>query len=61
MPIIRVEMFEGRSKEQKKELVEVMTKEACRILGCGEQSVYVVIENRRKEDWGIAGKLCSEE
>jgi len=60
MPIIRVEMFEGRTADQKRELVEVLTRESCRILGCTPQDVHVVIDNRAKENWGIAGKLASE-
>ncbi len=39
MPIIRVEMFEGRSIEQKKELVASLTKETARITGCGVDSI----------------------
>ena len=34
MPIIKVEMWEGRTLEQKRELVEVLTKETARIAGC---------------------------
>lgn len=60
MPIIRVEMWEGRSTEQKRELVEVITKETARITGCGIESVYVVIEDVKKENWGAGGQLCSD-
>ncbi len=31
MPIVRVELFEGRSVQQKRELVEVFTREMARI------------------------------
>jgi 4-oxalocrotonate tautomerase len=53
-------MYEGRSVEQKRELAEVLTREACRILNCSAPQVHVVIENRKKEDWAIAGKLASD-
>jgi len=39
MPIIRVEMWEGRTKEQKRELVEVLSKEMARITDCGLNSI----------------------
>ncbi|MEM1252533.1 MAG: 4-oxalocrotonate tautomerase DmpI [Cyanobacteria bacterium P01_H01_bin.21] len=58
MPIIRVEILPGRSVEQKRELVEVLTRETARIAGCSEQSIYVVIEDVRKENWGVGGELC---
>lgn len=60
MPIIRVEMWEGRSVQQKKELVDVLSRETARILGCEVESIYVVIENVKKENWGAGGELCSE-
>lgn len=60
MPMIRVEMYEGRTLEQKRELVEVMTRESCRILKCTPEQVQIVIENRRREDWAIGGKLASD-
>lgn len=60
MPIIRVELIEGRTLEQKKELVEVLTRETSRIAGCSVASIYVVIEDVKKENWGVAGRLLSE-
>lgn len=39
MPIIRVEMWEGRSLGQKREFVAKLTREAARILGCWVESV----------------------
>lgn len=60
MPVIRVEMFEGRSLEQKRELVEVMSKEMARITGCSVESIYVVIDEVKKENWGAGGELCSD-
>jgi len=60
MPLIRVAMWEGRTKDQKRELVEVFSKEMARITGCTVGSVYVILEEVKKENWGIEGQLCSE-
>lgn len=60
MPIIRVEMWEGRDKEQKKELIEVLSRETARIAGCSVDSIYVVIDEVSKENWGAGGQVCSE-
>lgn len=60
MPIIRVEIFEGRSTDQKRELVDVLTRETARIAGCSPESVYIVIEDVKKENWGAGGQLCSD-
>ncbi|MDF2366294.1 2-hydroxymuconate tautomerase [Sneathiella sp.] len=58
MPIIRVEMFEGRDRETKQELVKSLTTEMARITGCSEGSVHVVISDISKEDWGVGGELA---
>jgi len=60
MPIIRVEMFAGRSLEQKRELVAALTEATARIAGCSPDSVYVVIDDVKKENWGAGGQLCSD-
>ena len=60
MPVIRVEMWEGRTLEQKRELVEVLTREVARIAGSKPDSIYVIIEDVKKENWGAGGKLCSD-
>ncbi len=60
MPIIRVEMLEGRSREQKRELVETFTRELARICGCAPEGVFVVIDDVKKENWGVGGQLCAD-
>jgi 4-oxalocrotonate tautomerase len=60
MPIIRVEMWEGRSAEQKRELVDVFTRELVRICGGSADGVHVVIDEIKKVNWGIGGSLCSD-
>lgn len=59
MPIIRIEILEGRSAEQKQDLVAGLTREAVRVLGCSPGSVYVVIDDVSKDNWGIGGILLS--
>lgn len=60
MPIIRVEMFEGRDPDTKQELVKSLTSEMVRITGCGETSVNVIITDVKKENWGMGGDLASQ-
>lgn len=57
MPVIQVTMTVGRSVEQKRELVEVLTKESARILGTKEESIRILIYEVSKENWGNAGIL----
>ncbi len=60
MPVVRIEMFEGRTEEQKKDLVESITREMERVIGCDPQQLYIIFEDVKKANWGLGGKLCSE-
>ncbi len=60
MPIIRVEMFEGRSKEKKRELAKALTDEMVRVTGVGEASVNVIIDEIKKENWAAGGDLYAD-
>jgi len=53
-------MWEGRTIDQKRELVEVLSKETARITGCALTSVYIIIEDVKKENWGAGGQLCAD-
>lgn len=57
MPVIQVTMSQGRSVEQKRELVRVLTKETSRILNTNEDAVRILIYEVSKENWGNAGVL----
>jgi len=56
MPIVRIEVWSGRSKETKKQLIENVTKTVCDTVGCPPEAVIVVIEDIPKENWGQSGK-----
>ncbi|MEP0825723.1 MAG: tautomerase family protein [Nitrososphaera sp.] len=57
MPVIQVTMSQGRTVEQKRELVSVLTREAARILKTREESIRFLIYEVSKENWGDAGVL----
>ena len=60
MPVIRVEMYEGRSKEQKRELVRELTEGFVRAAGGTPESVQIVISDVSRDDWGSGGVLASD-
>jgi len=60
MPIIRVEMFEGRSIEQKRELVEALTRETARIAKIAPDTIYVLIDEYRRDNWAAGGTLYAD-
>lgn len=60
MPIIRVEMFKGRTREQKRALVRELTDTFIRTCGGKPESVQIVITDVAKEDWSTAGVLMAD-
>lgn len=61
MPIVRVEMWSGRSTAQKKELARVITDAMVNIAQTTPEATIVVFEDISKDNWAQAGKLASEE
>jgi len=53
-------MFDGRTDDQKRELVDVLSRETARITGCSVESIYVIIDDVKKNNWGAGGQLCSD-
>ncbi len=60
MPVIQVTMSQGRTVEQKRELVQVLTREAARILKTKEDAVRILIYEVSKENWANAGVLGAD-
>jgi 4-oxalocrotonate tautomerase len=57
MPTIVVTMKEGRNEEQRKAIIEGLTREFVKITTIDTDKVQVIIEEVKKGNWGIGGKL----
>jgi len=60
MPIIRVEMFKGRTQDQKRNLVKELTEAFNRTCGDNHQGIDVMLFDIEKDNWGSGGVLFSE-
>jgi 4-oxalocrotonate tautomerase len=60
MPIIRVEMLEGRSVDQKRALAIELTDAFVRTCGGETSAVRVVMRDVSPSDWAIGGQLVSD-
>ena len=60
MPSIRVELFEGRTVEQKRQLAAELTEATVRTLGGSPASVDVVFFDIARHDWATGGTLWSD-
>jgi 4-oxalocrotonate tautomerase len=57
MPVIQITVSTGRSIEQKRELVSILTKETARIMMTEEAKVRILIYEVSRENWANAGVL----
>jgi 4-oxalocrotonate tautomerase len=55
--VIQITISQGRSVEQKRELVKVLTTEIARIMKTEQDKVRILIYEVSKENWGNAGIL----
>jgi 4-oxalocrotonate tautomerase len=60
MPTIRVELFEGRTVDQKRALAQALTEATVRTLGGSADSVDVLFHDVARHDWATAGRLWSD-
>jgi 4-oxalocrotonate tautomerase len=60
MPTIRVEMFEGRTVEQKRALAAALTEATVRTLGGSPEAVDILFFDVPKQDWATGGTLWSD-
>lgn len=60
MPTIRVDLFEGRTPEQKREFVKAITEATVKTLGTSPEAVDVILTDIKKSDWATGGVLWSE-
>lgn len=60
MPVVTVQMFAGRTKEQKRKLVAAITEAMVQHAACKPDHLHVIIQDVPKDSWGRAGKLGSD-
>ena len=60
MPVIIVEMWQGRTLEQKKQLASDITQAFVKI-GVDREQVQIIFKDNPRQNWAQGGKLASEE
>ena len=60
MPIVRVEMWPGRTHAQKLELARVITEAIVNIAHTTPEATIIMFQDIAKEDWSQAGVLASD-
>lgn len=60
MPIITVDMFEGRTREQREAFAKVVTEAAVQTLKAPLDHTWVIFRDHKKTNWAMSGELCDE-
>ncbi|MCS7228703.1 MAG: 2-hydroxymuconate tautomerase [Candidatus Kryptonium sp.] len=60
MPIVIINMLEGRSSEMKRDLIKKVTDAVVESLGVNPESVRVIINEVPKENFAVAGLPIEE-
>ena len=60
MPTIRIDMFEGRTAEQKRALVAAVTEACVKTIGASPESVDILLFDIAKQNWASGGQLWSD-
>ena len=55
MPHVSVKLWPGRSEQTKQQLADAIVQDVVNIIGCGEESVSVTIEEVDPKDWKEKG------
>lgn len=60
MPIIRIEMWPGRTLSQKAELARVITEAVVTIAHTRPEDTIIIFSEVPKEHWAVGGVLASQ-
>jgi 4-oxalocrotonate tautomerase len=61
MPVIRIDMLEGRTQEQKRRIVKEITETMTRIAGTKREDVRIIIVDHPMENLAAAGQLLIDD
>ena len=60
MPLVHIELLEGRTPEQLKGLVEDVTAAIAKNANVPAERIHIVLSEMRKDRYSVAGKMVSD-
>ena len=60
MPVVNVKIVQGRTVEQKRNLVAAVTDAVAKTIDVRPEAVWVLIEEYERENWATGGELRSD-
>ena len=59
MPVVHVEMWPGRTQEQKQELAKAITEAMVRIARVTPEGTIIIFDEVARENWAQGGELAT--
>jgi len=60
MPVIKIEIWEGRSKEEKRKIIQAVSKAVSESADIPLEHIHIIINEVSKDNWGLRGDQASE-
>jgi 4-oxalocrotonate tautomerase len=60
MPYVNIQILQGATREEKREVVQQVTQTLVSVLGKKLEKIHVVIHEVPAENWGFMGQLTDE-
>ena len=60
MPLVHIDLSEGRTEEQLKALVKDVTAVISKDANVPEERIHIVLNEMRKDRYSVAGKMVSD-
>ena len=60
MPVVKIDMWEGRTLEQKDALIREVTEAIVKALDVNPVNVVVILNEVSKDHWGVGGERSSK-
>ena len=60
MPVVKIDLWEGRDKETKRKLIQSISKTMSEVLGIPVERIQIIINDVSKDNWGLKGDQASE-
>jgi 4-oxalocrotonate tautomerase len=60
MPIVQIDMLQGRDADKKRKLIRMVTDAICEALDAKPESVRVIIREMSPEHYGVAGESAAD-
>lgn len=61
MPIVHIDLIEGRTPEQIKGMVKDVTEAIAKNTGAPQENVHIVLNEMKKDNYSVGGTLKSDQ